>query len=88
MIKLTRIGDNSDVYVHTELFDTTAAWDRVLSLMADDIINLQDDDLWVKVYDIISDLETSSKENVVELMKDAHITCMFVIEYYKEGWTL
>lgn len=81
MIKLTRIGDNSDVYNHIELFDTTTAWDRVLSLMADDIINLQDDDLWSKVYDIISDLETSSKENVIELMKDEHIANIFVVEY-------
>lgn len=81
MIKLTRVGDNSDVYTHTELFDTTAAWDRVLSLMCDDIINLQDDDLWVKVYDIISDLETSSKENIIELMKDNHIANLFFVEY-------
>lgn len=81
MIKLTRIGDNSDVYAHTELFDTSAAWDRILSLMCDDIINLQDDELSSKVYDIISDLETSSKENVIELMKDEHIANIFVVEF-------
>lgn len=81
MIKLTRVGDNSDVYVHTELFDTTVAWDRVLSLMCDDIINLQDEELSSKVYDIISDLETSSKQNVIELMKDEHIASIFVVEF-------
>lgn len=81
MIKLTRIGDKSDVYVHTELFDTTAAWDRILSLMCDDIINLQDEELSSKVYDIISDLETSSKENIIELMKDEHITTLFFVEF-------
>lgn len=81
MIKLTRIGDNSDVYVHTELFDTTVAWDRILSLMCDDIINLQDEELSSTVYDIISDLETSSKENIIELMKDDHIANLFFVEY-------
>jgi hypothetical protein len=81
MIKLTRIGDNPDVYTHTELFDTTAAWDRVLSLMCDDIINLQDEELSSKVYHIISDLETSSKQNVIELMKDDHIVSIFTIEF-------
>lgn len=81
MLKLARIGDSSDVYVHTEMFDTTSAWDRVLSLMADDLINLQDEELWSKVYDIISDLETSPKDSVIELMKDAHIATLFFVEF-------
>lgn len=81
MIKLTRIGDNSDVYTHTEMFHTIAAWDRILSLMCDDIINLQDEELSSKVYDIISDLETSSKETVIELMKDEHIATLFFVEF-------
>lgn len=81
MIKLTRVGDNSDIYTHSELFDTTAAWDRVLSLLCDDITNLQDEELSSIVYDIISDLETSSKQNVIELMKDEHIANIFVVEY-------
>lgn len=70
-----------DTYAHIELFDTSAAWDRVLSLMADDIINLEDENLSNLIYDTISDLSTSSKENVIELLKDEHISSMFILEY-------
>lgn len=70
-----------DNYTHTELFDTVAAWDRVLSLIADDVINLEDEDLTNFVYDTISDLSTSSKEDVIGLLKDEHIGSMFVLEY-------
>lgn len=70
-----------DTYTYTEFFDTVAAWDRVLTLIADDIINLEDEDLTNFVYDVISNLESSAKEDVIELMKDEHIGSMFVLEY-------
>ncbi|MGL5015228.1 MAG: hypothetical protein ACRC6V_13215 [Bacteroidales bacterium] len=76
-IVLSRI----DTYTHAELFDTSAAWDRILSLMVDDIINLEDEDLTNLVYDTISDLSTSAKEDVTQLLKDEHIGSMFVLEY-------
>lgn len=70
-----------DTYTHTELFDTVAAWDRVLSLIADDVLNLEDEDLTNLVYDTISDLSTSSKADVIDLLKDEHIGSMFILEY-------
>lgn len=76
-IVLSRI----DGYTHTELFDTSAAWSRVLTLIADDIIDLGDEELSNKVYDTISNLESSAKEDVIELMKDEHIGSMFILEY-------
>ena len=76
-IVLSRI----DGYTHTELFDTSAAWDRILSLIVDDVINLEDEDLTNLVYDTISDLSTSAKEDVIELLKDEHIGSMFILEY-------
>lgn len=76
-IVLSRI----DYYTHTELFDTVAAWDRVLTLIADDVINLEDEDLSNLIYDTISDLSTSSKQDIIELLKDVHIGSMFILEY-------
>lgn len=70
-----------DTYTHTELFDTSVAWDRILSLMADDIINLEDEDLTNLVYDTISDLSTSAREDVIKLLKDEHVGSMFILEY-------
>lgn len=72
-----------DTYVHTEFFNTSVAWDRILSLMVDDIINLEDEDLTNLVYDTISDLSTSAKEDVIQLLKDEHIGSMFILEYNK-----
>ena len=67
-----------DAYTHTELFDTTQVWDRILSLIADDIINLEDEDLTNLVYDIVSDPTTPAKEDVIELLKNEHIVlCLF-----------
>ena len=76
-IVLSRI----DGYTHTELFDTVTAWDRVLSLMVDDVINLEDEDLTNLIYDTISDLSTSAKQDVITLLKDPHIGSMFILEY-------
>lgn len=70
-----------DTYVHTELFATVAAWDRVLSLIVDDVLNIEDEDLTNLVYDTISDLSTPSKQNVIELLKDEHIGSMFILEH-------
>ena len=70
-----------DSYTHGEISDTSAAWDRVLSIVVDDVVNLQDEELSSLVYDIISDLSTSAKEDVIELMKEPHIGTMFVLEY-------
>jgi hypothetical protein len=81
MIKLTRTDIKNDVYTHTESSQTSLAWNRVLNIMCDDIINLKDDSLSNKVYDVISDLQTSAKQDVLELMKDEHIASMFLIEY-------
>ena len=76
-IVLSRI----DTYTHTELFDTSAAWNRILTLIFDDVVNLDDEDLTNLVYDTISDPTTSAKEDVTELMKDEHIGSMFILEY-------
>lgn len=70
-----------DTYTHTELFDTSVAWDRVLSLMSDDVLNLEDEDLSNLVYDTISDLSTSGQQDVMTLLKDPHIGSMFILEY-------
>lgn len=76
-IVLSRI----DNYTHTELFDTSVAWNRILTLIFDDIVNLDDEDLTNLVYDTVSDPTTSAKEDVLELMKDEHIGSMFILEY-------
>ena len=76
-IVLSRI----DNYTHTELFDTSVAWNRILTLIFEDIVNLDDEDLTNLVYDIVSDPTTSAKEDVIELMKDEHIGSMFILEY-------
>lgn len=78
-IVLSRI----DNYTHTELFDTSAAWNRILTLIFEDVVNLDDEDLTNLVYDTISDPTTSAKEDVIELMKDEHIGSMFILEYSK-----
>lgn len=70
-----------DTYTHTELFDTTRAWDRILSLIADDIINMEDEDLSNLVYDTVSDLSTSGQQDVMTLLQDPHIGSMFILEY-------
>lgn len=70
-----------DTYTHTELFDTSAAWDRVLSLIVDDMLNLEDEDLSNLVYDTVSDLSTSGQQDVMTLLKDPHIGSMFILEY-------
>ena len=76
-IVLSRI----DNYTHTELFDTSAAWDRILTLIFEDIVNLDDEDLSSLVYDIVSDPTTPAKEDVIELLKNEHIGSMFILEY-------
>ena len=76
-IVLSRI----DNYTHTELFDTSVAWNRILTLIFEDVVNLDDEDLTNLVYDIVSDPTTSAKEDVIELMKDEHIGSMFILEY-------
>ena len=76
-IVLSRI----DNYNHTELFDTSAAWNRILTLIFEDIVNLDDEDLTNLVYDTISDPTTSAKEDVIELLKNEHIGSMFILEY-------
>ena len=76
-ILLSRI----DGYTHTESCTTSAAWDRVLTLIVDDVLNLKDDDLSNLVYDTISDLSTSGKQDVMTIMKDPHIGSMFILEY-------
>ena len=76
-IVLSRI----DNYTHTELFDTSVAWNRILTLIFEDVVNLDDEDLTDLVYDTISDPTTSAKEDVIELMKDEHIGSMFILEY-------
>ena len=76
-IVLSRIGN----YAHTELFDTSTAWNRILTLIFDDIVNLDDEELTDLVYDIVSDLTTSAKEDVIELLKNEHIGSMFILEY-------
>ena len=78
-IVLSRI----DTYTHTELFDTSAAWNRILTLIFDDVVNLYDEDLTNLVYDMLSDPTTSAKEDVIELLKDEHIGSMFILEYNK-----
>ena len=76
-IVLSRI----DNYTHTELFDTSVAWNRILTLIFEDVVNLDDEDLTNLVYDTVSDPTTSAKEDVIELMKDEHIGSMFILEY-------
>ena len=76
-IVLSRI----DNYTHTELFDTSVAWNRILTLIFDDVVNLDDEDLTNLVYDIVSDPTTSAKEDVIELLKNEHIGSMFILEY-------
>ena len=75
-IVLSRI----DNYTHTELFDTSAAWNRILTLIFEDVVNLDDEDLTNLVYDIVSDPTTSAKEDVIELLKNEHIGSMFILE--------
>lgn len=76
-IVLSRI----DTYTHTELFDTSTAWNRIFTLIFDDVVNLSDEDLTNLIYDMLSDPTTSAKEDVIELMKDDHIGSMFILEY-------
>ena len=76
-IVLSRI----DNYTHTELFDTSVAWNRILTLIFEDVVNLDDEDLTDLVYDTISDSTTSAKEDVIELLKNEHIGSMFILEY-------
>ena len=73
-IVLSRI----DNYTHTELFDTSVAWNRILTLIFEDVVNLDDEDLTNLVYDTISDPTTSAKEDVIELLKNEHIGSMFM----------
>ena len=75
-IVLSRI----DNYTHTELFDTSAAWNRILTLIFEDVVNLDDEDLTNLVYDTISDPTTSAKEDVIDLLKNEHIGSMFILE--------
>lgn len=75
-ITLSRIND----YTHTELFDTSAAWNRILTLIFEDVVNLDDKDLSNFVHDTVSET-TSAKEDVVELLKNEHIGSMFILEY-------
>ena len=75
-IVLSRI----DTYTHTELFDTSAAWNRILTLIFEDVVNLDDEDLTNLVYDTISDPTTSAKEDVIDLLKNEHIGSMFILE--------
>lgn len=76
-IVLSRI----DNYTHTELFDTSVAWNRILTLIFEDVVNLDDEELTDLVYDIVSDPTTSAKEDVIELLKNEHIGSMFILEY-------
>lgn len=76
-IILSRIND----YTHNEVFDTSVAWNRILTLIFEDVVNLYDEDLTNLVYDMLSDPTTSAKEDVIELMKDEHIGSMFILEY-------
>ena len=76
-IVLSRI----DNYTHTELFDTSVAWNRILTLIFEDVVNLDDEDLTDLVYDTVSDPTTSAKEDVIELLKDEHVGSMFILEY-------
>lgn len=76
-ITLSRIND----YTHTEVFDTSVAWSRILTLIFEDVVNLYDEDLTNLVYDTISDPTTSAKEDVTELLKNEHIGSMFILEY-------
>lgn len=76
-IVLSRI----DNYTHTELFDTSVAWNRILTLIFEDVVNLDDEELTDLVYDTISDPTTSAKEDVIELLKNEHIGSMFILEY-------
>lgn len=75
-ITLSRIND----YTHTEVFDTSVAWSRIFTLIFDDIVNLDDEDLTNLVYDTISDPTTSAKEDVIKLLKNEHIGSLFILE--------
>ena len=75
-IVLSRI----DNYTHTELFDASVAWNRILTLIFEDVVNLDDEELTDLVYDIVSDPTTSAKEDVIELLKNEHIGSMFILE--------
>ena len=75
-IVLSRI----DTYTHTELFDTSVAWNRILTPIFEDVVNLDDKDLSNFVYDTVSET-TSAKEDVIELLKNEHIGSMFILEY-------
>lgn len=70
-----------DTYSHTELFDTSVAWNRILTLIFEDVVNLDDEDLTNLVYDVVSDPTTSAKEDVIELLKNEHIGPLFILEY-------
>ena len=70
-----------DNYTHTELFDTSVAWNRILTLIFDDVVNLDDEDLTDLVYDTVSDPTTTAKEDVIDLLKNEHIGSMFILEY-------
>lgn len=70
-----------DNYTHTELFDTSVAWNRILTLIFEDVVNLDDEGLTNLVYDTVSDPTTSAKEDVIELLKDEHVGSMFILEY-------
>ena len=76
-IILSRIND----YTHTELFDTSVAWNRILTLIFEDVVNLDDEDLTNLVYDTVSGPTTSAKEDVIELLKNEHIGSLFILEY-------
>lgn len=76
-IVLSKIDD----FTHTEVFATSVAWGRIFTLIFDDVVNLYDEDLTNLVYDMLSDPTTSSKEDVIELLKDEHIGSMFILEY-------
>lgn len=78
-IVLSRI----DNYTHTELFDSSVAWNRILTLIFDDVVNLDDEDFTNLVYDTVSDPTTSAKEDVIELLKNEHNGSMFILEYNK-----
>lgn len=68
-------------YAHKEIFDTSTAWNRILTLIFEGVVNLDDEDLTNLVYDTVSDPTTSAKEDVIELLKNEHIGSMFILEY-------
>lgn len=76
-IVLSRIND----YTHTEVFDTSVAWSRILTLIFEDVVNLDDEDLTDLIYDTVSDPTTTAKEDVIDLLKNEHIGTLFILEY-------